>query len=253
MSVLVPTVLVTILVTAVDTLVAYDVADDLADHRHQWAEILCSLIDSLVEASGSFVSFAEVWDTDSRNEPADVSLSGAMTDSTNLVIPVAGCPLRHLVEDGAWENSQLADQDAVWKTGAIDVHPGTFLYPYFGVLDTAARYVSPYSKTASYNQQELCHAPMWSPSVHGVSVLPFDTKSATATSSFAGSGTFPDARAVVVPVVQPLWDHPDDDPLLELQGVWRFSIVYVNIQKRTILYLGPAQHDQGYVRAVQVR
>ena len=102
MSVLVPIVLISILVTAVDTLVAYDAADDLADHRHQWAEILCNLIDSLVEASGSFVSFATVWDTDSRSEPADMSLSDAMTDLTNLAIPVAGCPLRHLVEDPAW-------------------------------------------------------------------------------------------------------------------------------------------------------
>jgi len=142
----------------------------------------------------------------------------------------------------------------VWNASAIDGHPGTFLYPYFDVLDTAARYVSSYSnKTASNNQHGLYPAPMWSPSVHGVSVLPFDTKSATATSSFAGSGALPDARAVVIPVVQPSWNHPDDDPLLELQGVWRFSIVHVNIQKKTIVYLGPAQHDQGCVRAVQVR
>ena len=102
MSVLVPTVLVAILVTAVDTLVAYDAADDLADHRNQWAEILCSLIDSLVEAPDSFVSFAKGWDTDSRREPPDVSLSDAMTDLTNLAIPVAACPLRHLVEDPGW-------------------------------------------------------------------------------------------------------------------------------------------------------
>ena len=90
-------------------------------------------------------------------------------------------------------------------------------------------------------------------SEHGVRVLPFDQKIVTATSSFAASGTLPDARAVVIPVVQPSWNHPDDDPLLERQGVWRFSIVYVNIQKKTIVYLGPAQHDQGCVRAVQVR
>ena len=94
---------------------------------------------------------------------------------------------------------------------------------------------------------------MRSSSVHGVRVLPFDQKIVTATSSFAASGTLPDARAVVIPVVQPSWNHPDDDPLLELQGVWRFSIVYVNIQKKTIVYLGPAQHDQGCVRAIQVR
>ena len=102
MSVLVPTVLVTILVTSVDTLVAYDAADVLSDHRHQWAEILCNLIDSLVEASDSFVSFAKGWDTDSRSEPPDVSLSDAMTDLTTLAIPVAVCPLRHLVEDPDW-------------------------------------------------------------------------------------------------------------------------------------------------------
>jgi hypothetical protein len=201
--------LVTILVTSVDTLVVYDASDDLSDHRHQWADILCSLIDSLVEASDSFVSFAKRWDTDSRSEPPDVSLSEAMADLTGLAIPIAVCPLRHLVEDPDWcvayvrydhlvrcyeavackspppllfnhplffsssrntflvasvvpatahltpfarspcyhrpparTNSQLADQDAV---SAIDGHPGTLLYPYFDVIDTAARYVSSYS------------------------------------------------------------------------------------------------------------
>ena len=208
MSVLVPTVLVNILVTSVDTLVVYNASDDLSDHRHQWADILCSLIDSLVEASDSFVSFAKRWDTDSRSEPPDVSLSEAMADLTGLAIPIAACPLRHLVEDPDWcvaymrhafpcallrsggmqvptappslirfsfhpavihswspasslqpptsphfarspcyhrpparTNSQLADQDV---RGPID-HPGTLLYPYFDVIDTAARYVSSYS------------------------------------------------------------------------------------------------------------
>lgn len=102
MSVLVPTVLVNILVTSVDTLVVYNASDDLSDHRHQWADILCSLIDSLVEASDSFVSFAKRWDTDSRSEPPDVSLSEAMADLTGLAIPIAACPLRHLVEDPDW-------------------------------------------------------------------------------------------------------------------------------------------------------
>lgn len=74
-----------------------------------------------------------------------------------------------------------------------------------------------------------------------------------ATSSFGADGTAPPARAVVVPVVVHTWNHSDDDPLLETQGPWRYSLIYLDLTKKTVLYVGPRQHDQGCVRAVQVR
>ena len=72
----------------------------------------------------------------------------------------------------------------------------------------------------------------------------------TANASLAGGAGHAAARAVVVPVVQRSWDHPEE--LSSDQGVWRYAIVHVNLDAKQVTYIGAHQHDQGCVRAIKV-
>ena len=141
--ILAPTVLVTVLVTSVETLVVYDHTDDRADHRHQWADILVSLLESLVAQSDAFMKYATAWDSDSPETHPAANSSAVLDEVVTNKIPVASCPLRNLVDDTNWNpvGHDAMEVDAAWTPGAIERHPGRFLYPYFDVLDRAARYV----------------------------------------------------------------------------------------------------------------
>lgn len=72
----------------------------------------------------------------------------------------------------------------------------------------------------------------------------------TADGSLVGGAGHAAARAVVVPVVQRSWDHPEEHP--SDQGVWRYAIVFVNFEAKQVTYIGAHQHDQGCVRAIKV-
>ena len=72
----------------------------------------------------------------------------------------------------------------------------------------------------------------------------------TANGSLVGGAGHAAARAVVVPVVQRSWDHPEEHP--SDQGVWRYAIVFVNFEAKQVTYIGAHQHDQGCVRAIKV-
>ena len=58
----------------------------------------------------------------------------------------------------------------------------------------------------------------------------------TADGSLVGGAGHAAARAVVVPVVQRSWDHPEEHP--SDQGVWRYAIVFVNFEAKQVTYIG---------------
>ena len=94
----------------------------------------------------------------------------------------------------------------------------------------------------------LFHAaflPAFSHSADGIRILPYDQL--IRSQDFYRSGTY--LRAVVVPVIQRCCLR-DDDPQRG-ESPWQYSVVYVNVVRKHILYVSPAVHDQGCVRAIQ--
>ena len=85
----------------------------------------------------------------------------------------------------------------------------------------------------------------FSHSADGIRILPYDQL--IGSQNFSRSGTY--LRAVVVPVIASCC-LPDDDPQRG-SSPWQYSVCYVNIVRKHILYVSPAVHDQGCVRAIQ--
>ena len=219
----------------------------------KWADVLCSLLDSLIAASASVTAFAKKWDTDFPNEPDDVTLDAALQGISDVAVPEAACPLMTTLRQQP--GAMLTAPSAVDRTVInADVHPGEFLNPYFRKVDLSTRCVTlptPAPYTHSTHSRYKCsvrHRPP--PRMHGVRVLPFDHNLVTENASLSGGAGHVAARAVVVPVVQRSWDHPED--ISSDQGVWRYAIVHVNLDAKRVTYIGAHQHDQGCVRAIKV-
>lgn len=116
------------------------VAGAAGDHRHTWADILCYLLQSFIDASNAFVQFAKHWDGDYANEPPDVSVKDAVAALEEFQLNFT--PLVSSCDDAEEDPGGVGPMDDGDRTQlSQNEHPGQFVYPYLSIFDLSSRSV----------------------------------------------------------------------------------------------------------------
>lgn len=136
---LVSTALIQVLMLSINSLEVY-VAGAAGDHRHMWADMLCYLLQSFIDASNAVVQFAKHWDGDYATEPPDVSVKDAVAALEEFAVNFT--PLVSSCEAAVEDPGGVGPMDEGDRTQLQqNEHPGQFVYPYLSLLDVSSRSV----------------------------------------------------------------------------------------------------------------